>query len=260
MSHAHCQPGHSIHAPLAETWGNAIRYDYRGAYNFAETAAFFGVTPALLGLMSLFVNRRHSNWFAGGLFFSILFVAGGTELVRGVAWIPGFRYFNLSRLAGLLAFPGAIMAAHTAETLSGQRQARFTWAGLGAAICLMALITGWVMSMDLNDTAQHWPTIRADLERTSVLIGLTIAALAAMTRWPRIGLIGLMLFTFADLYQWGEPFNPIHSTSILYPETCTVQSCWKRRCHPTSPHRCRRSPCVLRPRLPSLATKHTAWM
>lgn len=213
---------HIVTLWLPDFWGNAIRYDYRSVANFAETAAFFGVVPALLGLMSLFVNRHHSNWFAGGLFVLILFVAGGTQLVRGVAWVPGFRYFNLSRLAGLLAFPGAIMAAHAAEAIANQRQVRLWWSGLAAAVSLMALITGWVASLDLGDTVQHWAIIRADLGRTLALIGLAVVALVVVTRWPRVGLMVLLLLTFADLYQWGEPFNPIHSTSILYPENEVV--------------------------------------
>lgn len=215
---------HLVTLWLPDFFGNALRYDYRSVANFVETAAYFGIAPALLCFMSLFVNRHRSNWFAGGLFVSVLLIAGGTRLARVAVWVPGFRYFNLSRLAGLLAFPGAIMAAmaaHAVSALSSQHQKRLIWGGL-VAVSLMALITGWVVSTDPGDVAQHWTVIRADLVRTLVLVGLVIVALAVVTRWPRVGLAGLLLLTFADLYQWGEPFNPVHSTDILYPENEVV--------------------------------------
>jgi hypothetical protein len=213
---------HIVTLWLPDFWGDAIRYDYRSVANFAETAAYFGVAPALLCLISPLVNRQRHNWLAVSLLVLILLVVGGTPLLKVAARIPGFRYFRLSRLAGLLAFPGATMAAIAADTLARQRRARTTWRGLGIALGLIVLITGWIVGADVSDLREHWAIIRADLTRTLLLISLATLALVVMIRRPRLGLAGLALLTFVDLYQWGEPFNPIHSTDILYPQNEVV--------------------------------------
>ena len=212
---------HVVTLWLPDFWGNALRNNYRSNFNFAETAAYFGVVPAVLGGMSLFVNRRWTNWFASGLFLLTLLVAGGTGVVAGLMWLPGLRYFNLSRLAGLLAFPGAILAANAVEAL-GHCPTRLRMSGLAAALALMAVVTAGLAAADPQDVTQHWSIIRADLIRTLLLVGLAALAVAIMTRWPRAGLVGLMGLTFADLYQWGEPFNPVHPINILYPPNQVV--------------------------------------
>jgi hypothetical protein len=213
---------HLVTLWLPDFFGNALRNDYRGAFNFVETAIYFGVVPALLGSMSLFVNPRYATWFAAGLFAWIVSVAGGTWLVRWVAWLPGFSYFNLSRLAGLLAFPGAILAAGAVEELFCQRKVKLTVTGLIAALVMMVLVVVWAFRVDLQDVTLHWLIIQADLTRTGLLIGLAMVALMVMVRWPHVGLAGLVALTFVDLYQWGEPFNPIHPSNLLYPQNQVV--------------------------------------
>jgi hypothetical protein len=139
-----------------------------------------------------------------------------------VAWLPGFSYFNLSRLAGLLAFPGAILAASAVEELLRQRKVKMTVTGLVAALIMIVLVVAWAFLVDLQDVTQHWPIIQADLMRTLLLISLAMVALMVMARWPHVGLAGLVALTFVDLYQWGEPFNPIHPSNLLYPQNQVV--------------------------------------
>lgn len=207
---------------LPDFWGNAIRYDYRGVINFAETATYFGLAPVFLGLASLPANRSRHYWFAVCLFVFILLVAGGTWLAQAMIWVPGFSYFNLSRLAGLLAFPGAIMAASSVEALQ-QCQTSRRLIGTGMGWAMMAALTIVVIALDPNDSARHWSIIRADIMRSLLLGGLATLAVVALARWPRPALVGLIALTFADLYQWGEPFNPIYPISLLYPDNEVVR-------------------------------------
>ncbi len=214
---------HIVTLWLPDFFGNALRYDYRSVFNFVETAAYFGVVPALLCVMSPFVNRHYVIWPMVGLFVWIVLVAGGTWLVRWIAWLPGLRYFTLSRWAGLLAFPGAVLAACAVDELLRRRQIKQMAAVLGMALVLTIMIVGPVFLAHLKDVTQHWSIIRADLVRTSAIVGMAAAALWVMIRWPHLGLIGLVILTFADLYQWGEPFNPVHPARLLYPQNQVVE-------------------------------------
>lgn len=213
---------HSVTLWLPDFFGNALRYDYRSVQNFSETAAYFGVIPALLCLMCLFVNRQWPYRFAAGLMVWISLIAGGTWLVRWIAWLPGFRYFNLSRMAGLLAFPGAMLAAGAAEALLDRLPARRMAGSFGVALGIAAIVVGGVICADLDGVRQHWDIIRADMGRTGLLVGLLIVTLIIAAKRPHLGGAILVLVTFADLYQWGEPFNPIHSTRVLYPQNEVV--------------------------------------
>ncbi len=215
---------HSVTLWLPDFFGNALRYDYRSVQNFAETAAYFGVIPALLCLICLFVNRRRPCGFAAGLLVGVILIAGGTWLVRWIAWLPGFRYFNLSRMAGLLAFPGAMLAAGAADAILNRPTPRLIAGGLGAALAAITLVTGLTVAVDLKGVQQHWNIIQTDMLRTGLFIGLLILTLILATRRPRLGTTLLILLTFADLYQWGEPFNPVYSTRILYPQNEVVEA------------------------------------
>ncbi len=213
---------HSVTLWLPDFFGNALRYDYRSVTNFAETAAYFGVIPVVLSLLCLFMDRRPSNGFAAGLLVWVVLIAGGTWIVYGIAWLPGMRYFNLSRMAGLLAFPGAMLAAGAAEALFNRPAPRSVAGSLGVVIGIMALITGVTVAADWNGVQPYRDIILTDLLRSMALIGLLAAALIIAARRPRLGIALLILLTFADLYQWGEPFNPVHSTAILYPQNEVV--------------------------------------
>lgn len=212
---------------LPDYLGNALRFDYRGVQNFAETAAYFGVVPFVLSLVAVFISRHRVKWFAVGLFIFILLVAGGTWLASALAWLPGMRYFNLSRLAGLLAFAGSILAAIAVQTLVNSPRPKSVAIGLGVALGLMIVITGWVILADLKDALQYTAIIQSDVLRTLALIGLAATAIVVTLKQPRVGAVALVILVFVDLYQWGEPFNPVYPTSILYPENDV--SSWLRQ-------------------------------
>ncbi|MBN2005862.1 MAG: hypothetical protein JXA21_21065 [Anaerolineae bacterium] len=167
---------HGVTLWLPDFFGGVLRYDYRSVANFAETSAYFGVIPAVLGMLCLFVNRRRANGFAAGLFVAVVLVAGGTRVIHWIAWLPGIRYFNLSRMAGLLAFPGAMLAAGAAEALLDRPALRSVAVRPGAVIGLMALITGITIALDWSGVQQHRDVVLADLLRSLVLIGLLVVA------------------------------------------------------------------------------------
>lgn len=206
-------------------YGNPVNVEgYWGAsgrFNYAELAAYFGVVSLLLALTAPFVARRRKFLFATLVITAIvLAIIFGTPLVNLLFLFPGSQFIVLNRLLFLLPLSGAWLAALSLDGWLTAPSAR-RWS-LAAALLLIVLLVAITLWFQQVTPATH-PATYADLARSGLLLLLATALLLLLVRHPRVMGGALVLLAFFDLWQWGWDFNPITSTSYLYPENEVVE-------------------------------------
>ena len=188
--------------------------------NYAELAAYFGVISLLLALTAPFVARRRQ--FAFAALVSLLFVLAlvlGTPLVRTLFLFPGAQFIALRRLLFLVPLCGAWLAAIALDGwLTAPKPRR--WALIPALLTLV-MVTVIVLWAQRVRPELH-PATYADLARSAVLLLLATGLLLYLSRRPRLLGSVLVLLALIDLWQWGWDFNPVVSTTYLYPENEVV--------------------------------------
>jgi hypothetical protein len=220
---------HVIGLWVPDFYGNPVQFSYWGEANYAEVTAYFGALSFPLALSSLLWVRSATRRFFVIVFLLLVFIAWGTPLVWLVAWVPGFRFFRLMSLTAFLPFFGGAAAAFGLE----KGLVRFAHRDRLAMITLLFLLVGLIIISALiiktngSDFVQRQADIRPHLWRTGLIWTIGISLLL-LTRW-KSGLATALLITLlaVDLFQWGQPFNPVNSLEILYPKNDV--SAWLRQ-------------------------------
>jgi len=211
---------HAIGLWMPDFFGNPVRFPYWGRLNFAEVTAYFGALAFPLALASLFWVRRADGRFFVIAFVLTVLVAWGTPLVWLVGWVPGFSYFRLVSLTAFVPFFGAIAAGFgLQEWLARARQSKpLFWGVLGLILVTMVLVAALITQTNYSDILERWTDVRLTLLRTILIWAFGVGLLLYAHRQPAIATALLVLLLAVDLFQWGQPFNPVNSLNILYPE------------------------------------------
>jgi hypothetical protein len=189
--------------------------------NYAELAVYFGVISFVLALTAPFVARRRQFAFSAIILtIFVIAVIFGTPLIRLLFLFPGSQFVVLNRLLFLLPFCGAWLAAIGLDGwLANPGKQRWILAPILFLLILFTILTLWSQQANLNS---H-PATYADLLRSSFFLILGVALLLYLPRNPRLVAGMLVALAFLDLLQWGWDFNPITTTSYLYPDNGVVE-------------------------------------
>lgn len=189
--------------------------------NYAELAIYFGVIPFLLALTAPFVaHQRKFTFSAITLTIFVIAAVLGTPLIRLLFLFPGSQFVVLNRLLFLIPFCGAWLAAIGLDGwLIAPKDRRWVLTPILLLLFVATIITLWNQQV----TQESHPETYTDLKRSGLFLILAIILLLILSRNPR--LIGgmLVVLAFVDLLQWGWDFNPITSTTYLYPENGVVE-------------------------------------
>lgn len=213
---------HLVTLIAPDFYGNPVNPEgYWGQLpNYAELAIYFGVIAFLLALTAPFVARRRQFAFTAiTITLFVMAVIFGTPLVRLLFLFPGSQFVVLNRLLFLLPLCGAWLAAIGLDGwLSTPKERRWILAPILSLLFVVAIITLWTQQV----TRESHPETYTDLIRSGLFLLPAIALLLILPRHSR--LIGgmLVVLAFVDLLQWGWDFNPITSTTYLYPENEVV--------------------------------------
>lgn len=189
--------------------------------NYAELAVYFGVVSFLLALTAPFVARQRQFAFSAiTLTIFVIAVVLGTPLFRLLFLFPGSQFVVLNRLLFLLPLCGAWLAAIGLDGwLSDTKGQRWVLALISFLLVLFTILTLWAQ----QSTLDSYPATYLDISRSGLILAVAIILLLNLSRNPRFlgGL--LVVLAFVDLLQWGWDFNPIISTTYLYPENEVVE-------------------------------------
>ncbi|MFZ5916013.1 MAG: YfhO family protein [Chloroflexota bacterium] len=212
---------------LPNFFGNPTQSGYWGPENFAETTAYLGVLPLLLGLLALAVRRdRFSRFFAALAVLALLLVAG-TPLYRLLYPLPGFNGLRMDRLLYLANLALAALAGLALDGLARARPRPWPKMGLlvGAAILLLLAVAagyGW------HYRAEVWPRWREFQPQAALFLALLLGggALITLRGTGRIGRRAFQLaaaaIVAADLWHFGFGYNSVAPSDLIYPPRETI--------------------------------------
>jgi hypothetical protein len=217
-------PGQHLVTLIApDFYGNPVNPEgYWGALpNYAELAIYFGTVSFLLALTAPFVARLHRFAFSAIIItILVLAVVLGTPLAKLLFLFPGSQFLALNRLLFLLPLCGAWLAAIGLDGwLAAPKERRWALVLILFALFAATIITLWHQEA----TPGSHPATYKDLTRSGFLLLLGTGLLLAFSRHRRVVGTMLMILVFVDLLQWGWDFNPITSTSYLYPENEVIE-------------------------------------
>jgi len=208
-------------------FGNPTQGTYWGPENLAETAAYVGILPLLLGLLALAVRRDRLTQFFVVLAALALLLAAGTPLYHLVYPLPGFNGLRMDRLVYLANLALAVLTGLAVDGLaqSPPRRWRRVGAGVGAGVLLFLTLAagyGWHYRVEwLDRWGELQPQVAAFL--AFLLLGSGLVA----GRWT--GRIGARAFraaaiavVVADLFRFGAGYNTAVPSRLIYPPSETV--------------------------------------
>ena len=209
-------------------FGNPTRGGYWGPENFAETTAYIGVLPLLLGLVVLIVRRdRLARFFAALTVFALL-LAAGTPLYHLVYPLPGFDSLRMDRLVYLANVALSALTGLAVDGLARARSRHWQRAllGVGAGALLLLIIVmgyGWHYRAELTARWSEFQPQAATFLAFLLLGGGLIAA-----RWmgrigPRVFQAAAVAVVVADLFRFGVGYNTAIPTRLIYPPSETVR-------------------------------------
>ncbi|MCP4356530.1 MAG: YfhO family protein [Chloroflexi bacterium] len=216
---------HLITLIAPDFYGNpATDAVYWGAYNFAEATAYFGVVALLLALIAPWVGRRPFLIYALVLGTAALAITLGTPAARTLLLLPGSQFVVLVRTIFLIPFAGAWLAAAGLDGwLLSDVSNRQRIIPLVISVAALVIVSGGVIAALGDAFGEHQTTALADVQRGVLLVIVTAVLLLLVKRWPRTAASLLVILAFADLWQWGHSFNPIHSAEYLYPHNNVIE-------------------------------------
>jgi hypothetical protein len=200
------KPSHLVTLFLPDYFG-AIRGPYVGPGDTAQSSLYFGVVPLLLaGFVIVGRPGRRGVYLAVMAVFAVLVSLGKPGVVGSLLYylVPGFSSFrSLSHFAFVFMLFAALLAGRGLEVL-GRNELKIPrylgyLAGLGFGLALL------LASVDPPD-----PRVRANVERSTILLALALLVVGVVVGLRRAGVLGdrvcswlVVALTCAELYVAG---------------------------------------------------------
>ncbi len=209
-----------------------------GPANFAERTFYVGVLPLVLAGAGFCGRRPRSDQLAiaGGLVVSLVIALRPGPIGTVLAHLPGFDTIDLQRYLIVTSLALALLAAFGLDALleatAAERRRIIAVAALIVIVPAVAMIATHLSWLDGLGQAAHRLVDRdlvldgsglalASVLRWLLLGGLSIAAIAALWRWPRapLALACVLALTAVDLMlvNWG--YNNSITTRQAQPAT-----------------------------------------
>jgi len=209
-------------------FGNPTRGGYWGPQNFAETTAYMGVLPLLLGLVALVVRRDRLTRFFVALAIFALLLAAGAPLYYLVYPLPGFSGLRMDRLVYLANVALSALTGLAVDGLAHARPRHWRRALLGVGVStllLLAVVTGysWHYRAELLARWSEFQSQVATFLAFLLLGGGLIAARGMRRVGPRVFQVAVVAVVVADLFRFGAGYNTAVPTRLIYPPSETVR-------------------------------------
>jgi hypothetical protein len=221
-----------------DLYGNDLRGNYFGAYNFHEMTCYLGIAPLALFVLALGWRARGEGALAG-LALGFFALAAGRYLppfYLAYVLVPGFRLFRCAcRYSWFFALLASVVAGLALSRIArGERprdpepvRRRLGRLLAGAAIgygALAAIALGWPGMDRLTQPGAHLTTAWA-AARAALLLAATRAVLGAWLegrRSPAATTRALLALTCLDLAAQWLPYRQSRPTAEVLPAPAVV--------------------------------------
>lgn len=191
--------------------------------NYPESLVYWGFFPLLISLTALLWRRTPIIWFLWGSLLVTASMVFGTPVLHLYAAFPGLNALEVSRMAYLTCFIGAMLCGLTFDRLFVFARA---WVpvvilgtlAVGARIMLHIALPRFVpnppLTLDPTRESLHWMTI-------VLVIGIALLALNVLRRVPiRQGAaLAFGLLLVVDMVHFSLPYNAATvPESSIFPE------------------------------------------
>ncbi len=233
---AKCFPLRHVFALLVpDFFGNPVDHNYwaealkGSAFPYTEACGYAGTVTLVLAGLALAWRRGATVWLFAGLALAGLLLAFGTPLNRlPYHLVPAFKGLTgLNRAIVIFTFAAPVLAGLGAETVAAKweadesravRKAALTGAILTGAVVLAMGLYLFVVGPALEGAirgfyAYEWKKV--GLFGAFAAGALVIVAVGG-TLGSRRALVLLAILAAADMFVFGQKFNPVGEQSILH--------------------------------------------
>ncbi len=201
----------SLFAPNFFGTPTVIGSEWLAKSNYPESLVFWGFFPVLVAFTAPLWRRTSAVWF---FWVSLLIEMGltfGTPLIHLYAALPGYNALEVSRVAYLVCFSGAMLVGLTFDRLFTHPHAWLPLVILGGlGVGARALLHGALSRFNLTPALSLEPTRESLHWVTLVVIAGVVLLAINLLRQPHIrqvAAIGFAVLLVADIAHFSLPYN-----------------------------------------------------